>query len=79
MSSQGQNLPDRLFLEMLRGALDAPNRKLLQKMEEFNPDLSYQEFWNELEEEFEVDLRYRHRAAWQQVKLDKTDRFDFML
>ena len=68
LSSQGQALPDRFLLEMLRGALDAPNRKFLQKREELYPDLTYAGFWAELEGEFEIDLKYRHRAAWQQVK-----------
>ena len=60
----------------MRGTLDAPNRKLLQKREEFNPGLTYPDFWAELEHEFEVDLKPRHRAAWQQVKLDENEQLD---
>ena len=54
--AHGQDVPDGVLLEILKATLDAHTKKLLQKREELNPALTYQEFWAELENEFECDL-----------------------
>ena len=68
-SSPSKNLPDLILLEALKGSLDPHTQKLLEKGQEDDIYLTYEQFWHDLETEFETDLTSKHRAAWKAVKL----------
>ena len=70
MVPPGQEMPDILLLQALKGCLDEITRQELQKLMEENPELTYTLFWAQLQAEFGGDVNHQHRAAWKKVQLD---------
>ena len=62
-------LPDCILLQALKGCLDENTKKELQRKKEANPQLTYTQFWGDLQSEFEGDVNFRHRSAWERVQL----------
>ena len=64
-------LPESLRLQLLKASLDENSKKELRRKMEENPHITYTQFWAELQNEFEGDVNYRHRNAWERVQLDQ--------
>ena len=61
--------PERLVLTALRSYLDEPSAAILDRKLGANPNLFYEEFWQELRTRFDGDMLPIHRFNWRTVKL----------
>ena len=64
-------LPDKWWLTVvLKPVLDQASTLKLDNMMHLNPNLTFNEFWRELERTFGRDMAERHRREWESIKLD---------
>ena len=69
----GQQPHDKLLLRYLKSCLDTTDQLLLDNMEERNPYLSFQSFWDHLASLYDRDSQSQHRLAWESVRLPSGD------
>jgi hypothetical protein len=62
-------MADIPILETLRGCLDQGAKNRLAAALERNPQLTYNEFWRDLEREYSRDLTSHYRREWEKVTL----------
>ena len=61
--------PDAMLLEALSGCLDSADRALLERRREQNSQLTFEEFWDELQGLYDRDSVTQQRQAWECVKI----------
>ena len=65
----GQDIADALKLKILQNFLDDVPKFQLQAQLERKPDLTYAEFWKELDKTYGRDILDRHRREWERLTL----------
>ena len=73
LTAPGEELPDTLLLQALKQSLDEETQRDLQRRKERDPNLTYAQYWGELQKEFEGDIIGKNRAAWEGVRLQNRD------
>ena len=70
INMQHPNLPDRVWLTLLRSVLDPASALRLDNTLKWNKHTTYLEFWRELERTFGRDMAERHRREWESIAMD---------
>ena len=63
-------LPDTVLLQLLKISLDETTKMVLKRRMEEDPYITFDQFWGEIQTEFEGDLHYKYRSAWEKVTLE---------